>query len=102
VGLLRMAARTTVIAGTATAVSGRVARRQAARYQQQEEAQQFEQQQQYGQQPQQYQQGPPPQAALAAPEDEMITKLKELGQLHNQGVLSDAEFSAAKTKLLGL
>ena len=43
-GLVRMAARTAVVAGTATAVSGRVARRQAARYDQQD-AQQYAEQQ---------------------------------------------------------
>jgi hypothetical protein len=103
-GLLRMAARTAVVAGTATAVSGRVARRQAARYEQKAEAQQYEQQQ-YAQQPQQYaqpQQYQTEPAAPAAPPDDTIAKLQQLAQLHEQGVLSPAEFSAAKAKLLGL
>lgn len=101
-GLLRMAARTAVVAGTATAVSGRVARRQASRYDQQAEAQQYEAQQQYAQQPQAYQQAPPPQVAAAPPQDESIAKLQELAQLHSQGVLSDEEFTAAKAKVLGI
>ena len=87
-GLLRMAARTAVVAGTATAVSGRVARLQAGRYDQQQEAQ-----------------APPPEAAPepdAAPQDPVIAKIQELAQLHSQGVLSDEEFSAAKAKALGI
>jgi transcription initiation factor TFIID subunit TAF12 len=86
-----MAARTAVVAGTATAVSGRVQRRQAARYDQQD-------QQQYEQQQQQYeQQAPPP-----AEEDDATTQLQNLAQLHTQGVLTDEEFAAAKAKILGI
>jgi len=87
-----MAARTAVVAGTATAVSGRVARRQAARYDQQDQ-QQYEQQQ--AQQPQ-YQQPPP------APQDDATAQLENLAQLHTQGVLTDEEFAAAKAKILGI
>lgn len=90
-GLLRMAARTAVVAGTATAVSGRVAHRQAGRYAEQEQQQAAQQQPQYVE------------AAPAAPrEDEQIAKLQELAQLHKQGILSDDEFTAAKAKLLGI
>jgi transcription initiation factor TFIID subunit TAF12 len=90
-GLLRMAARTAVVAGTATAVSGRVQRRQAARWDQQE-------QQQYAQEPQQYaQEAPPPEA-----EDDATTQLQNLAALHTQGVLTDEEFAAAKAKILGI
>jgi hypothetical protein len=91
-GLLRMAARTAVVAGTATAVSGRVARRQAARYDQQ-----------YAQEPQQYAQEPQ-QYAQEAPEaeDDATAQLQKLAALHTQGVLTDEEFSAAKAKILGL
>ena len=85
-GLVRMAARTAVVAGTATAVSGRVARRQAARYDQQDA-------QQYAQQP------PPP---AAAPEADTNAQLQNLAQLHAQGVLTDEEFAAAKAKALGI
>jgi hypothetical protein len=86
-GLLRMAARTAVVAGTATAVSGRVQRRQAARWDEQDA-------QQYAQQPQQ---APPPQE-----EDDASAKLQDLAQLHTQGVLTDEEFAAAKAKILGI
>lgn len=91
-GLLRMAARTAVVAGTATAVSGRVARRQAARYDQQPE-------EQYQAAPQQ---APPPEPPPAPQQDESMAKLQELAQLHSQGVLSDDEFTAAKAKILGI
>ena len=95
-GLLRMAARTAVVAGTATAVSGRVARRQAARYDQQD-AQQYAQepQQQYAPEPQQYAPEPPA-------EDDDTAQLQKLAALHTQGVLTDEEFAAAKAKILGL
>ena len=91
-GLLRMAARTAVVAGTATAVSGRVARRQAARYDDQQYAQQP---QQYAE-PQQYAPEPP------AEEDDATAQLQKLAALHTQGVLTDEEFAAAKAKILGL
>ena len=91
-GLLRMAARTAVVAGTATAVSGRVARRQAARYDQQ-----------YAQEPQQYEPEPQQYAPEApAAEDDATAQLQKLAALHTQGVLTDEEFSAAKAKILGL
>ena len=86
-GLLRMAARTAVVAGTATAVSGRVQRRQAAKWDAQE-------QQQYAQEPQQYAQEPP--------EDDATAQLQNLAALHTQGVLTDEEFAAAKAKILGI
>jgi hypothetical protein len=89
-GLLRMAARTAVVAGTATAVSGRVQRRQAARWDQQD-------QQQYAQEPQQYAQEAPAQA-----EDDATAQLQNLAALHTQGVLTDEEFAAAKAKILGI
>ena len=85
-GLLRMAARTAVVAGTATAVSGRVQRRQAARYDQQDA--------------QQYQEAAPPPAAPA--EDDQTAKLQNLANLHAQGVLTDEEFAAGKAKILGI
>jgi len=88
-GLLRGVARTAVIAGTATSVSNRVSKRQGERWAGQE-------QQQYAQQ------APPPQAAPAAPvESSMIDQLKELGQLKEQGILTEEEFAAQKAKLLG-
>ena len=88
-GLLRMAARTAVVAGTATAVHGRVQRRQAARYAQQDA-------QQYAPEPQQYAPEPP------APEEDTTAQLQNLAALHTQGVLTDEEFAAAKAKILGI
>jgi hypothetical protein len=96
-GLLRMAARTAVVAGTATAVSGRVARRQARKYQE-EQAQAYPE-------PEPAPQDLPPEdepAQAAAPEDDLTAKLQQLAALHSQGVISDEEFSAAKAKALGI
>jgi hypothetical protein len=92
-GLLRMAARTAVVAGTATAVSGRVARRQAARYGEPSP---------YGSEPQQY--APEPQQYAPEPpaEEDDTAQLQKLAALHTQGVLTDEEFAAAKAKILGL
>jgi hypothetical protein len=84
-----MATRTAVVAGTATAVSNRVSRRQANRWSAQEE-------QQYAQQQQQYAPPPPPQA----PATDTVTQLKELADLKAQGILTDAEFEAQKAKIL--
>ena len=86
-GLLRGVARTAAIAGTATAVSNRVSRRQANRWSQQEA--------------QTYQQDPEPYAAPAAAAPDPIEQLKQLGELHKQGVLTDEEFAQQKAKLLG-
>jgi len=91
-GLLRTAAATAVVAGTATAVSGGVRRHQYNNAQQAAEAQAYEQQQ-YAPQPQY---AAPP----AAPDPDLIAKLSELGQLKAQGILTDAEFVVAKSKLL--
>jgi len=86
---MRTVGRTAVIAGTASAVSGRVNRRQ---------------QQKYAEQDAQAQQAaaPPPAAAApaAADSDELINKLKELATLKDQGVLTEEEFSAQKAKIL--
>ncbi|HWY90080.1 MAG TPA: SHOCT domain-containing protein [Solirubrobacteraceae bacterium] len=87
--LIRGIARTAAIAGTATAVSNRVSRRQQGRWAAQE-------QQQYEQQPQQM----AAQAPAPAQEKDSIAKLKELGELHESGVLTDEEFAAAKAKIL--
>ena len=97
-GLVGMAARTAVVAGTATAVSGGVARRQNARA----DAKAEEQYQQQAEQQQQYA-APPPTAEPAAPEestDDLIAQLKKLGDLKDAGVLDEAEFQTAKAKLL--
>jgi len=91
-GLIRGVARTAVIAGTATAVSNRVSRRQAGRWAAQE------QQQPAQEQPAQ-QQAPPPAAATASTEDK-LAQLKTLGELKEQGVLTDAEFEQQKQRIL--
>jgi hypothetical protein len=91
-GLLRMAARTAVVAGTATAVSGRVARRQARRYDQQAE-------------PEPAPEASPPEyapAQEAPPEDDLTAKVQQLAALHSQGLLTDDEFAKAKAKALGI
>jgi len=79
-----------VIAGTATTVSNRVSRRQAQRWAGQEEQQMA---------------AAPPAPAPAAPqgggEQSTIAQLKELGQLKEQGILTEEEFAAQKAKLLG-
>jgi hypothetical protein len=126
-GLIRGVARTAVVAGTATAVSNRVSRRQAGRWADQEQ-EQYEQQQyqqappQYQQAPPQYQQPvyqepppppPPPapapvvavvqQPAPAAEAPDMTAKLaqlQQLGELKAQGILTDAEFEVQKQRIL--
>lgn len=93
-----MAARTAVIAGTAGAVSHRQQERYAAKDQAAYEQQQAAQQQAYEQQ--QAAAPPPPAPAPAAGGDDMISKLKELAGLRDAGVLTEAEFDAAKAKVL--
>jgi hypothetical protein len=99
-GLIRGVARTAVVAGTATAVSNRVSRRQARRWAADEP-------QQYYQEPppQQYAQpqyaAPPPPPAPAAEAPDPIEQLKELASLKEQGILTDEEFAAEKAKILG-
>jgi len=90
-GLLRGVARTAVIAGTATSVSNRVSRRQAGRWAQQDA-------QQYQEPPPQYQQPPP---APAGGGGDMIEQLKQLAELKEAGVLTEAEFAVQKSKILG-
>jgi hypothetical protein len=87
-GLLRGVARTAVIAGTATAVSNRVSKRQGERWAQQEA-------------PQQQQASAPEAAPAAGGESSLIDQLKELGALKSQGILTEEEFAAQKAKLLG-
>ncbi|HTE61396.1 MAG TPA: SHOCT domain-containing protein [Solirubrobacteraceae bacterium] len=90
-GLLRGVVRTAAVAGTATAVSNRVSRRQAQRWSQQE--------------PSAYQEPEPTYAApappAAAPAPDPIAQLKELAALKEQGILTDEEFAAQKAKILG-
>ena len=93
-GLLRGMARTAVVAGTATAVSNRVSRRQANRWADQD-------QQAYQEQGAYQEQAPPPAAAPAPAAESRIDQLKELAELKSQGVLNDAEFEAEKARILG-
>jgi membrane protease subunit (stomatin/prohibitin family) len=86
-GLLRGVARVGVVAGTATAVSNRVSRRQANRWSQQEQDQNAQQQA-----------APPP---PPAPAPDPIAQLKQLAELKDQGILTDQEFAAQKAKILG-
>lgn len=85
-GLIRGVARTAVVAGTATAVSNRVSRRQTERWAQQASPQGYHEE--------------PPQAA-PAPAADPVGQLKELAELRDQGVLTEQEFAAQKAKLLG-
>ncbi|MEV6212047.1 SHOCT domain-containing protein [Kitasatospora sp. NPDC051914] len=98
-GLIRGVARTAVVAGTATAVSNRVSRRQAGRWAQQEAQQAPPQQQQYYQEPPPPPPPPPP-AAAPVSMDSKIDQLKELATLKEQGVLSEAEFQVQKERIL--
>lgn len=87
-GLLRGMARTAVVAGTATAVSGRVQRRQSQRWAAQEAP------------PQEYAAPPPPAPAPAPAPESRIDKLKDLADLKQQGVLTEEEFAAEKARIL--
>ena len=87
-GLLRGIARTAVIAGTATAVSNRVSRRQAGRWARKD------QQQAYAQEPAE------PEPAAAGGMDDTLAQLKQLGELKSQGVLTEAEFQQQKSRIL--
>jgi hypothetical protein len=88
-GLVRGVARTAVVAGTATAVSNRVSRRQANRWSEQSYAEQSAGS---------VEQPPPPPAPSGT--DQTIAQLKQLGELRDSGVLTDAEFEAQKAKIL--
>ena len=110
-GLIGMAARTAVVAGTATAVSGSVQRHQQEKAQGQYDQQQYAAAQQQAQidaaaqaaAAQYAQPAPAPAAAPAAPAGgtDIVAELTKLASLKDAGILSDAEFAAAKAKLLG-
>ena len=98
-GLLGAMARTAVVAGTATTVSNRVSSRQARKWGEQGETTPAYMAPTGGGEQQQYaepQYAPPPPAA-----PDPIEQLKELGALHEQGILTDEEFAAQKAKILG-
>jgi hypothetical protein len=93
-GLLRGVARTAVVAGTATAVSNRVSRRQAGRWAAQD-------QQAYEAQANKQQQYAQPQPTGGGSGDDTLDQLRQLADLKAQGVLTDAEFEAQKSRILG-
>jgi len=104
-GLLRAAAATAVVAGTAQATRNAVNRRQAEKnavaYQNAADAANAQAQPQYAPPPQQY--APPPPQQVAAPSNEdVVSQLERLGTLKAQGLLTDEEFAAQKAKLLGM
>jgi hypothetical protein len=92
-GLVGMAARTAVVAGTATAVSGRVARRQQQKYSGQDAA--YVEQQSAAAQQGAYE-------AAAPVQEDATAQIEKLAQLHASGALTDEEFAAAKAKILGI
>jgi hypothetical protein len=103
-GLLRGVARTAVVAGTASAVSGRVQRRQAERFAERDAQIYASRAQAYDEH--MYAQAPPPPPVAAAPPpatagDDVVDKLKQLAELRDQGILTDEEFATQKAKLLG-
>jgi hypothetical protein len=111
-GLLRGVARTAVVAGTATAVSGRVQRRQAEKFADRDAAIYADRDAAYSQQTGQplytqpvYTTAPvyaaAPQPAAQGDDDDTLDQLRELAEMRNQGILSDQEFAAAKAKILG-
>jgi Short C-terminal domain len=91
----RTVGRTAVIAGTATAVSGRVARRQEARYAEQDYQAEQQMQPEATQPP-----PPPPPPPAGGPSSADIERLQQLADLKNQGVLTEEEFAAEKAKVL--
>jgi len=97
-GLLRGVARTAVVAGTASAVNGRVQRRQAAKFA--EKDAQIAARQDAAYQQQAYAEAPPPPPPAAAPATDVVTQLKALAELKDQGILTEEEFAAQKAKIL--
>jgi Short C-terminal domain len=99
-GLLRGMARTAVVAGTATAVSNRVSRRQARRWSEQGGYVPGPGRTAYYAEPPQQEYEPQYAPEPPAPAADPIEQLKQLGELHAQGILTDEEFAAQKAKLL--
>ena len=94
-GLLRGVARTAVVAGTASAVSGRVQRRQAEKFADRDAQIVSQREEAY----QQQQQSAPP--APEPPAGDVVQQLKDLADLKNQGILTEEEFAAQKARVLG-
>ncbi|GAA4690464.1 hypothetical protein GCM10023215_28960 [Pseudonocardia yuanmonensis] len=101
-GLLRGIARTAIVAGTASSVAGRVQRRQARKFADRDAEIAAQRERAYEEQ-----MAPPAPYPAAAPAPapgggtDVITQLKELAQLREQGVLTDDEFAAQKARILG-
>jgi hypothetical protein len=95
-GLIRGVARTAVVAGTATAVSNRVSRRQAGRW----AAKEQEPEPQPEPQPQQQYAEPAPAAPAESDMDAKLAQLKQLGELKDAGVLTEEEFAEQKSRIL--
>lgn len=89
-GLLRGVARTAVIAGTASAVNGRVQRRQAERFAERDARIYADREQAYADT-----------TAAAAPASDRIEQLRQLGELRTSGVLTDEEFASEKARIMG-
>jgi hypothetical protein len=94
-GLIGTMARTAVVAGTASAVSGSVSRQQQARAQQEADAAAYRQQQATAAQQ------PPVQPVAASSVSDVVTQLKELAALKDQGILTEEEFATQKARVLG-
>jgi Short C-terminal domain len=94
-GLIGMAARTAVVAGTASAVSGRVQRRQQRRFA--EEDAQYVERQSYA-----MEQGMEQGAGYAPAEPDYVSQLEQLAQLKAQGIITEEEFEAKKKQILGI
>jgi Short C-terminal domain len=97
-GLLGTAARTAVVAGTATAVAGGVSRHAAQRADEQDQLADAQQQQAAAQQQAMAAQAAPQPAAA---QDDTLAKIKELGEMRSQGLLTDEEFASQKARILG-
>jgi succinate dehydrogenase/fumarate reductase flavoprotein subunit len=96
-GLVRGVARTAVVAGTATAVSGRVARRQAAKFEQKDQQAYAEQEQQAA-----YEQPPAYQEPAQNEVEDAAAEIRQLASLRDQGLLTEEEFAAKKKQILGI
>ncbi len=94
-GLVRGVARTAVVAGTASAVAGRVHHRQDEKWAAQDQAQ-------YEQQMYEQQAAAPPPPPAAPAQDDDLDQLQQLADLHTQGILTDEEFAAKKAQILGI
>mgnify|MGYP001824689928 FL=1 len=102
-GLVRGMARTAVVAGTASAVSGRVHRRQAEKFADRDQAIAANRGSGYAQGAQTTAYAaPPPAASPAPPANDITNQLQQLAALHEQGILTDEEFAAKKAQILGI